>query len=222
MEKISLPFNGTSEHDIIRKIIDGNTDLFEVVIRRYNPVLYKICRCYGFNHQDSEDLMQEAYVAAYCNLAQFREASSFKTWLSKILIHKCIYKMQYGYFKNETPGSNAIDEHTQPLHMSAQPNVTEQQLEKKEFSRLLEKCLDEIPVMYRSVFVLREMEGFNTAETADLLKITAVNVKVRLSRAKALLQKQVEAFYNVTDIYEFNLVYCDKMVQRVFEKIKAL
>ena len=89
----------------------------------------------------------------------------------------------------------------------------------RELSMVLEKSIQNIPVMYRTVFLLREVEGFSVAETSDLLNITATNVKVRLNRAKRLLQKEIEQVYSQADLFSFNLVYCDKLVQRVFEKI---
>jgi RNA polymerase sigma-70 factor (ECF subfamily) len=91
----------------------------------------------------------------------------------------------------------------------------------KELSKVLEKSLEEIPLTYRTVFILREVEGFSTNETAELMNSTPVNVKVRLNRAKALLQKKLETFYSATDIYEFNAIFCDGMVKRVFNQIEA-
>jgi len=76
--------------------------------------------------------------------------------------------------------------------------------------------------MYRTVFVLREVEGFSVAETAELLNITTTNVKVRLNRAKALLQKEIEQFYNRAELFPFNLIYCDAIVHKVFDKINSL
>lgn len=73
---------------------------------------------------------------------------------------------------------------------------------------------------YRLVFTLREVNGLNVAETADALNISETNVKVRLNRAKTMLRKEVEKSYSAEDIFEFNLVYCDAMVQRVINKIK--
>ena len=79
-----------------------------------------------------------------------------------------------------------------------------------------------IPGIYRTVFILRVVEGFSVAETADLLDITPTNVKVRLNRSKALLQKEIEQFYSRSEVYSFNLVYCDRIVSRVMEKVNAL
>ena len=207
-----------SEEEIIQKIIAGEKALFEILIRRYNSGLYKIARCYGFNHHDAEDIMQETHVSAYTNLKNFQHKASYKTWVSKILIHKCVYKLSYGYFKNEQPGSDIIYENVKP--MFNQPKIaTEKIVLNKELSKVLEKSLAEIPLTYRTVFILREVEGFSTAETAELMNSTPVNVKVRLSRAKVLLQKKVENFYSSADIFEFNAVYCDAIVKRVFESI---
>ena len=81
-----------NEKEIIQKIIAGELALFEVLIRRYNSVLYKIAKSYGFNHQDAEDLMQEVHFSVYKSLPKFEFRSSYKTWISKIMIHQCQYK----------------------------------------------------------------------------------------------------------------------------------
>ena len=211
----------TGEEEIIQKILNGEKALFEIFIRRYNSGLYKIARCYGFNHQDAEDLMQETHVAAYVNLKSFQHKASYKTWISKILIHKCVYKVSYGYFKNEQPGSNRLSENVKPVFNQVKM-ATDKIVLNKELSKVLEKSLQEIPLTYRTVFILREVEGFSTAETAELINSSTVNVKVRLNRAKALLQKKLERFYSSADIYDFNAIYCDGMVKKVFDEIEKI
>ncbi len=206
---------------VIKKIVKGDISLFEKLIRSYNSVLYKIARSYGFNHQDAEDLMQDTHVAAYTSLQKFEGRSSYKTWISRIMVNKCLYKLKYGYFKNEFPSETASDPNRLPLYASTKENQTEDMLLKHEITSILEKSLQSIPAIYRTVFVLREMEGFSVAETAELLDISAVNVKVRLNRARTLLQKQIEQFYAHSELYSFNLIYCDAMVQKVFERIAA-
>jgi RNA polymerase sigma-70 factor (ECF subfamily) len=218
MGKIVVP-SSIEEEEIIQKIVNGQKALFEILMRRYNSGLYKIARCYGFNHQDAEDIMQETHVSAYTNLKNFQHKASYKTWISKILIHKCIYKVSYGYFKNEQPGSNRLSENVKPVFNQTKM-ATDKIVLNKELSKVLEKSLQEIPLTYRTVFILREVEGFSTAETAELINSNPVNVKVRLNRAKALLQKKLESFYSSTDIYDFNAIYCDAMVKKVFDALK--
>ena len=217
--KKEVVHSSLDEEELIKKIVDGDKTSFEVLIRRYNSVLYKLARCYGFNHQDAEDIMQETHVSAYTNLKNFQHKASYKTWVSKILIHKCVYKLSYGYFKNEHPGTNEMNDQAKPVFNQSRMG-TEKIILNKELSKVLEKSLEEIPLTYRTVFILREVEGFSTNETAELMNSTPVNVKVRLNRAKTLLQKKLEGFYSSTDIYEFNAIFCDALVKRVINQIE--
>lgn len=222
METLLNHIAANSDAVVIEKILNGDIALFEVLIRRYNAVLYKIARSYGFNHQGAEDLMQDTHVIAYTELRKFEQRASYKTWISRIMINKCLYKLKYGYFKNETPNEQMQESNVQPMHMKANENQTEAVVVNRELAIVLEKSLQNIPLMYRTVFVLREIEGFSVAETAELINITPINVKVRLNRAKALLQKEIEQFYTQADLYSFNLIYCDAIVHKVFEKINAI
>ena len=185
-------------------------------------MLYKISRSCGLNHQDAEDMMQEAHVAAYFDLKKFRQEASYKTWISKILLHKCYHKMNYGNLKYEASNDTITAVVDNNNIVFVQKNSTEKKILNKELSLVLEKSLHQIPLLYRNVFVLREIEKFSVAETAEILEITPVNVKVRLNRAKALLQKEIERFYSSSEIYEFNLIYCDAIVQRIFKNIEEL
>jgi len=217
--KKKVVHSSLDEEELIKKIVDGEKTLFEVLIRRYNSVLYKLARCYGFNHQDAEDIMQETHVSAYTNLKNFQHKASYKTWVSKILIHKCVYKLSYGYFKNEHPGTNEMNDQAKPVFNQSRMG-TEKIILNKELSKVLEKSLEEIPLTYRTVFILREVEGFSTNETAELMNSTPVNVKVRLNRAKTLLQKKLEGFYSSTDIYEFDAIFCEALAKRVVNQIE--
>jgi RNA polymerase sigma factor (sigma-70 family) len=219
MEKTISGYSMLPEPELIRKIVDGETALFEIVIRRNNAALYKVARCYGFNHQDAEDLMQETYLSAYTQLSKFEHRSLLKTWLTRILIHKCLYKLNYGVQKHERPAAT-LTENSEPMLPASKKLDTETAVLRREFSNMLEHSLQQLPLHYKMVFVLRAIQGFSVAETAELLSITPVNVKVRFNRAKALLHEKLEQFYSSADIYEFNLVYCDKIVTNVLGKIQ--
>ncbi|HEY5392717.1 MAG TPA: sigma-70 family RNA polymerase sigma factor, partial [Hanamia sp.] len=82
-------FEKYSDLEIIQRINEGDIKLFEILIRRYDPFLYRIGRTYRYNHEDTEDLMQDAYINAYCNLKKFQNRSSFKTWLTRIILNVC-------------------------------------------------------------------------------------------------------------------------------------
>ena len=88
-----------------------------------------------------------------------------------------------------------------------------------ELSRVIEDALQSIPLEYRMVFSLREVNGLNTAETAEVLNLSESNVKVRLNRARKMLRTEIEKMYSADEIFEFNLIYCDQIVERVMTEI---
>jgi RNA polymerase sigma factor (sigma-70 family) len=206
-----------SDIEIIHRILQTEQQLFEELIRRYNSLLYKIGRTYNYNHQDTEDLMQETNVSAYFNLAKFENRSSYKTWLTKIMLNHCYQKKRKFSFKNEIPMEEYEINNSNPLFQHADNN--EKNLVNKELKHVIENALQNIPPNYRIVFTLRELGGFSVSETAATLDILESNVKIRLNRAKLMLRTQIEKMYTPEEIYEFNLVHCDCMIKNVMMKI---
>ena len=206
-----------SDNDIITKIIKGEFRLFEILIRRYNPYLYKIGRSYNYNHEDTQDLMQEAFIAVYSNLGKFENRATFKTWIIRIMLNCCFKKQQKSSFKNET--SKAINDNVIPVFSGGEHTDANKIIMNRELGIIIENALSQVPKEYRMVFSLREISGLNVSETADALSISEANVKVRLNRAKTMLRKEIEKSYSPTEIFEFNLIYCDAMVSRVMSAI---
>jgi|SRR5687768_606585 len=215
-------FEALSEKELINRIKQGETELFEIIIRRLNPFLYKIGRSYGYEHHDVEDLMQESFIAAYINLEKFEARSTFKTWITRIMLNGCYRKSQKHSSQLEKTVENLENMVQTPVFQSESSNDLNNKLMKKEVREVVETALLKLPVDYRLVFSLREMNDMNTAETAALLNITESNVKVRLNRAKVMLRNKIEKMYSREDIFEFNLVYCDKIVNNVMGKINSL
>ena len=209
-----------SDLEIIQKINDGDVKLFEILIRRYNPFLYKIGRSYRYNHQDTEDLMQDAYVNAFFNLKKFENRSSFKTWFTRIMLNLCFQKKQKLSFKNEIIGDDFKNEKSEIIfhHSTNNEKITVN----KELGHIIENAIHQIPEDYRIVFTLRELNGLSVAETAEALDISESNVKVRMNRAKGMLQKEIKKMYSADEIFEFNLIYCDAMVEKVMSRINDL
>jgi RNA polymerase sigma factor (sigma-70 family) len=210
-----------TDEEVIQKILNGEIPLFEILIRRYNNILYKIGRGFGLSHQDVQDMMQDTHLKAYLNLRNFRREASYKTWLSKIMVHNCLHLMHKSSHRNEQPLIETINEEMKPIYSDPAESVVKN-MNRKELVKLVEYSLEKLPLHYRTVFILREMEGFSVAETAEMLGITTVNVKVRSNRAKNLLHKELEKLYTSTDLFEFNLIYCDLVVNAVFESINRL
>lgn len=207
--------NQLDDLEILDRVLAGEIALYEIIIRRHNPLLYKIGRSYRLAHEDVQDIMQETFITAYEKLSQFRKKSQLSTWLTRIMINKCLYKM-----KKEIKNI--------PINISSEninlekylPNDTQEKFH-TELKKLIEMSIEKLPESYRLVFLLRETENFSVAETAEALDITPMNVKVRLNRAKAMMRDHLEKWYTKTDIYEFNLKYCSAVVENVLQKLNS-
>jgi RNA polymerase sigma-70 factor (ECF subfamily) len=216
MQKVK-EFERLTDTEVIGKILKGETSLFELLIRRNNPFLYKVGRTYGYNHHDTEDLMQETYIQAFYALNKFESRSQFKTWLTRIMINNCYQKKQKHSYQKEVLTEQFTNQNTIAMFQNAAN--TQKTILNKELGHVMENALQQIPENYRMVFTLRELTGLSVSETAELLNISQTNVKARLSRAKTLLKTEIEKMYTPEDIYEFNLVYCDRIVERVMSQL---
>lgn len=208
-----------TEIEIIERILKGDKSLYEIIVRRFNPYLYKLGRSYDYNHEDTQDLMQDTFINAYKNLSQFDGRSGFKTWLFRIMLNNCFKKKRKFSFINEI--TQEVKDDDSPLFASPQ-NDTHNMLQHQELGGIIEKALAKIPFDYRMVFSMREINGMNVAETAELLNISEANVKVRLNRSKAMLRNEIEKSYSPSELFEFNAVYCDAMTTRVMNIIGQL
>jgi len=216
---IELEKEKLSEEEVIQRVVAGEKLLYEIIIRRYNPYLYKVGRSYNYNHEDTEDLMQDTFVMAYQNLANFEGRSLFKTWLIRIMLNNCYHRQRKMSYKNEF--SAEIRENSTPM-FTGDSDDTGKVVGNNELKKVIETALTKIPYKYRMVFSLREINGLSTEETARLMEISASNVKVRLKRAKAKLRDIIVKAYSPKEIFEFNLIYCDGIVDKVMERINKL
>ena len=209
-----------SDIEIIQQILAGDIGVFEILIRRYNPFLYKIGRSYSFNHQDTEDLMQESYINAFKNLEKFENRASFKTWFTRIMLNEC-YQKKRKFNRNKEIALDDI-EFSKSNSMLNSSNNNKNKILNEELGHVIEHAIHDIPENYRMVFTLRELNGLTTLETADALNITESNVKVRLNRAKIMLQSKISETYSPEEIFEFNCIYCDAMVKKVMDDIREI
>ncbi|MBW7845089.1 MAG: sigma-70 family RNA polymerase sigma factor [Bacteroidia bacterium] len=213
-------FEQLSEVEIINRILNGDKPLYEIIVRRFNSYLYKVGRSYNFNHEDTQDLMQDTYVDAFKNLSQFEQRSNFKTWIIKIMLNNCYRRKQKFSFKNEFT-NETINENVTPMFSNSN-NYTEKQIHSRELGSIIETSLSRLSEDYRMVFSLREINGLSVAETAEMLNISEPNVKVRLNRAKTMLRTEIEKSYSAEELFEFNLCYCNPFTERVMNIITEL
>ena len=219
-ESVGPTFDRSEQSDegIVQAVLDGNTALFELLMRRYNERLYRTARAITRDDREAEDVMQQAYVNAFANLRQFKGHAQFSTWLTRIAINEALARVRrrgrYEPFDESPSQQNSIV----PLRSSPDP---ERQAFAGELRDLLEWAIDELPAGTREVFVLRDVEGLSTADTAASLGVSDDVVKTRLSRARAALRRFLleRAGATTPDVFRFYRPRCDQLVTIVLSRI---
>src|SRR5437016_9983895 len=207
-----------TDDEVVRRVLDGDIGLFEIIMSRYNQRLFRVARSVVKDDSEAEDIIQEAYVRAYEHLNQFEGRARFSTWLTKIAIYEAYARVRRIDYQKIDSISLLED---QGLDMKSKERNPEQQIYDGELKMVLEKAFDALPDDYRSVFMLREIEGLSTAEAAECLEISEENVKTRLHRARALLQRELYslAATNENAAFQFLGDRCDRIVARVLQRI---
>jgi RNA polymerase sigma-70 factor (ECF subfamily) len=205
-----------SDADVVRRVLDGETALFEIIMRRYNQRIYRAVRSIVRDESEAEDVMQQAYVNAYSHLRQFAERSSFATWLTRIAINEALARVKPRLIRL----AGDIDETLMNEIESNTPDP-EQQAVAAQMKDTVESEIAALPESYCSVLMLREVEGLSTAETAECLGVTEDLVKQRLHRARTLLRDNLYRRAGLTfdGVFTFGHARCDRVVANVLALI---
>jgi RNA polymerase sigma-70 factor (ECF subfamily) len=175
-----------SDEEVIREVLAGNTAMFELLMRRYNERVYRAARAIVRVEQDAEDVMQQAYVNAFTHLDQFNGSARFSTWLTRIAINESLARVRR---QGRYEAYDFEQATVQPFASRPASEDPERQAFTREMRSLLEWAIDALPDGLREVFMLREVEGLNTAEAAECLGVSDDVIKTRLSRARAALRR---------------------------------
>jgi RNA polymerase sigma-70 factor (ECF subfamily) len=207
-----------TDEEVVARVLDGQTALFEVLMRRHNERIYRAARAIVGEDREAEDVMQQAYVNAYAHLRQFDGRAAFATWLTRIAANEAIARVRrrrrYEPLDSETEGMPEI-------FTSKRPADPEREAFGRELGGLLEAAVDALPDGSREVFVLRQVEGLSTAETAASLGISEDTVKTRLSRARAALRRELfeRAGLAAQNAFTFGHSRCDRVVAAVMQRL---
>jgi len=206
-----------SDEDLVSRVLEGQTALYEVLMRRYNERIYRAARSIVKDEDEAEDVMQQAYVNAYFHLRQFDRRAKFATWLRKIAIHEALARAR------KRGRYDAVD-FTEEEHQAVERQPSrdpEHHAFAGELRSLLESSIDELPDGLREVFMLREVDGLSTAETAECLGVSEDVVKTRLSRGRAALRNLLaeRAGILAPEAFRFPQPRCDRIVAAVFARI---
>ena len=232
MDMVSFESDGTaltsasalSDAEIVKLVRAGDRPLFEILMRRHNQRLYRAARAVVKDEHDVEDVMQQAYINAFTHLHQFEERSQFSTWLTRIALNEAFArrrKMQVSESRTER-GSSVSEDRGDVMDTLTSPQPDpERQAHAQELHRVLESAVDALPETYRTVFMLRDVEGLSTSETGEGLGLGEEAVKTRLHRARAMIRHAVTARIGevAAGAFQFQAPRCDRVVVAVFARI---
>jgi RNA polymerase sigma-70 factor (ECF subfamily) len=179
------------EAQMIASILAGDSQLFHQLIRPYERRVYAMALSFLKNEADAEDATQEAFLKAYRNLASFRGDAKFGTWLVSITLNEARSRIRHRDVIRMESLDDPQDgqEEASPALLRDWREIPSEALERKEIRGLLYKAVTALPLIYREVFQLRDIEQMSVNEAAEALGITISSVKVRLHRARMMLQK---------------------------------
>src|SRR5690349_14427198 len=187
----------SDELKLVRAAKDGDVSAFEQLVKRYDRNVFRIANHITHSREDAEDVVQEAFLKAYSNLEKFQEQSKFYTWLVRIAVNEALMKLR----KRRPERFVSLDEDVKTEDDSLPREVAdwspnpEQQYDQAELKDILGKTINGLPPSFRTVFVLRDVEGLSTEETADALELSIPAVKSRLLRARLQLRDRLSRYF---------------------------
>jgi len=193
--KVAVPV--TEEMALVRRAKQGDDSAFEDLVRKYDRNVFRIAQHITQNREDAEDVVQDAFLKAFTNLHQFQEQSKFYTWLVRIAVNEALMKLR----RRRPERTVSLDEEIQTGEDSVPREVAdwspnpEQNYNQAELREILTKTIQGLPPGFRTVFILRDVEGLSTEETADALELSVPAVKSRLLRARLQLRERLNRFF---------------------------
>ncbi|BBQ00928.1 RNA polymerase sigma factor (plasmid) [Burkholderia sp. SFA1] len=209
---------------LARRIAEGDRSAFELMMRRHNRRLYRLARATLRNHAEAEDALQDAYLHAYRSMSQFRGDARLSTWLSRLVLNECFARLRRSARRqNVIPIVDAPDYAEHADAMTAHADAPDEALARAQVRALLERKLDELPELFRMVFVLRSIEEMSVEETAQCLRIPEATVRSRHFRARSLLRESLAQAFDLAerDVFEFGGARCDRIVAGVMSKLSG-
>ena len=188
-----------NDFDLIQAINSGEVEKFQDLVKRYEAKLYnfslRMCR----DPSDAEDMIQDTFLNVFRYLKNFRYETKFKNWLYKVAASTCIKKRRKSKFAPEKELSldefRPDDEAEKPDHVPQWALIPLDKLLNEELAGVINKTIVSLPKKYRLVIVLRDIEGFSTIETAQILNLSLSNVKVRLHRSRLYLRDKLKGYF---------------------------
>ena len=218
------PFPVVTDAELAGRVARHDHQAFEALMRRHNGRLFRVARAILKDDADAEDALQDAYLDAYRHIGDFRAEAQLATWLTRIVVNQALMRLRRHKrdgivvpFRPDRGGDG-------PPEVEVRDDTNESPSAatfRSELRRILERRIDELPVAFRTVFVMREVEDMSVDETARCLSIPASTVRTRLFRARALLRESVARDIDMAtgDIFAFAGARCDRIVAAVLARL---
>jgi RNA polymerase sigma-70 factor (ECF subfamily) len=187
----------TDELALVQAAKRGDLEAFSQLVNRYDRNVFRIAQHITHNEEDAQDVVQDAFLKAYQNLEQFQGNSMFYTWLVRIAVNEALMKLR----KRRTDRTVSLDEDVEtedgamPREVADWSPNPEQLYGQSELGDILKKTVQGLPPGFRTVFVLRDVEGLSTEETAEMLGLSVPAVKSRLLRARLQLRERLARYF---------------------------
>jgi len=212
-----------TDERLVRLAAQGEESAIRILIQRHNRRLFRVARGVLRDDAEAEDVVQETYVRAFSNLASFRGEARLSTWLTRIALNEAL-----GRARRRRPTVELSDAEMREGRVLIVPSASssanpESETARSHLRHVLEEAVDALPELFRVVFVLRDVEGMDTEETASQLSIRPETVKTRLHRARRMLRTAIEERLSATfsELFPFDGERCVRMADRVVERLRA-
>lgn len=212
-----------SDETLIRRVLNGDLDAYEGIMRRHNQRLFRLARSIVTVDAEAMDVVQTSYITAYRRLRDLDEPAALGRWLAKIVRNTALMHLRANrrYQQMDEPDFEKVLSMSRPVREQHQPD---RELANTQLRKVLENCIDELPDPFRTVFVLRAVEHCSVHDVADILAIKEATVKTRFHRARLLLQKRLLEYSDTGSvvIHEFAGSRCDAVVHDVLRHLRAM
>lgn len=214
---------GSDDMDLVQRAIGRDGNAFRSIMEKYNRRLYRIARSILRNDSEAEDVVQEAYVRAFANLESFRNESTLPTWLGRIVINEALGRLRaqrptvdLATFEAERTAAEIIQ-----FPLTSKSDDPERTMAQRQILQLVEQATDNLPDVYRIVFITRVIEGMSVEDTAEILGLRPETVKTRLHRARRLVREQLDKQIGpvLMDAFPFAGQRCQRMTAAVMERL---
>jgi RNA polymerase sigma-70 factor, ECF subfamily len=218
--QLAEPFD---EAELVRRACARDGTAFRIIMERNNRRLFRIARSILRNDSEAEDVVQESYVKAYIHLGWFRGDASLATWLARITMNEAVGRLRR---QRPTVSVDNFEPEQTPAQIIQFPQIAaqddpERTMAQRQILHLVERAFDNLPEIFRIVFMARVIEGMSVEETAELLGLKPETVKTRLHRARELLREQLDKQIGpvFTEAFPFAGRRCERLTQAVLQRL---